>query len=68
MQECTWACRSAFGFEWFATYYILANKKGYIEKENLRAVYGAHPHFANFCMTNSGLTACMAASTLCLLS
>ena len=41
VQQRTWACRSAFGFEWFATYYILANKKGYIEKENLRAVYGA---------------------------
>ena len=35
-----WACRSAFSFEWFATYYILANKQGFIEKENLRAVYG----------------------------
>ena len=33
--------RSAFSFEWFATYYILANKQGFIEKENLRAVYGA---------------------------
>ena len=32
-------CRSAFAFEWGATYYILANSKGFVDKENVRACY-----------------------------